>query len=284
MGQAARGSGLVAAGLGWGVAIGVALGTLLIAPAMDGTLGTPGAGTRASQGAADGSGEGAAQTEAQTEAEALAQEQVAAANALLADEGDAIVAGRLDGVAVTMIRTADASEEDAAGVRWMANAAGATNSGSIRLTEKFFDQSAADELTTIITTTLPAGTQLPVDGATPATHAGVALAAALTTASAEDRALVLDSLQQAGFVETRGETVPADVIVIVTADALADQPATDFAEALAGGATAVAAAQGTAPSLKSAYPVSYVDTEAGRVGAVLAAQEAVQEANGEAAQ
>ena len=38
MGQGSRGSGLVAAGLGWGVALGVALGTLLIAPAVNGTL------------------------------------------------------------------------------------------------------------------------------------------------------------------------------------------------------------------------------------------------------
>ena len=35
MGQATRGTGLVAAGIGWGIAAGVALGTLLIAPALE---------------------------------------------------------------------------------------------------------------------------------------------------------------------------------------------------------------------------------------------------------
>ena len=40
MGQATRGTGLVAAGIGWGIAAGVALGTLLIAPALEGSLGT----------------------------------------------------------------------------------------------------------------------------------------------------------------------------------------------------------------------------------------------------
>lgn len=263
MSQAARSSGLVAAGLGWGLALGVAAGTLLIAPAMD---------TQAPSGVKPGSG-------VETATDTLAQDQVADANQLLADEGGAIVAGTLDDVAVTIIRTAEASEEDAAGVRWMANAAGASNSGSIKLTEKFFDRDAADELSSVIANTLPAGAQLSVENRSPGTHAGESFATALTDASADDRALVLESLEQSGFVELRGQTVPAEVIVVVAGaehdgdDDFAAQLLKDFAAALGGGSDVVLTTQGAAPTVPGVTTVSHAETEAGRVRAVLAAGE-----------
>lgn len=275
MGQGARSSGLVAAGLGWGVALGVALGTLLVAPAMEDAPG----GRSASDSAQSHEEDAAA-------GNTFAGDQVADANDLLANEGDAMVDGVLDGVAVTIIRTASASDEDAAAVRWKANAAGASNSGGLRLTEKFTDMSAADELATIIASTLPAGTQLSEDNLAPGTHAGESLAAALTTASADDRELLLEALQQAGYVELRGQIVPADVIVLMAGDEL-DQGAepagdgeaftakvlSDFTLALGSGAPTVATGKGSLPQLGSARAVSFVDTEAGRIRTVLQAGE-----------
>lgn len=265
MGQATRGTGLVAAGIGWGIAAGVALGTLLIAPAIDGSLG--GESVTASE-----AGQG--DSEAKSGELARANGRVDEANTLLAQHGDAIVSGVLDGVAVTMIRTASASEEDAAGVRWMANAAGAANSGGIRLTEKFFERDAADELSSVIANTLPAGATLSVDNLGPGTHAGESLAATLTTASDKDRALVLEALTQAGFIEVNGEVGAADVIVVVAADEFEGEGFTtqlvgDFAQGLASNARTVVAAQGAAPALDWVGSQGNVDTEAGRVHAVL---------------
>lgn len=275
MGQGARSSGLVAAGLGWGIAAGVALGTLLVAPAMD----TVSGGAAASAPTEAGGDEAAASG-------AFADDQVADANDLLASRGDAMVDGVLDGVAVTIIRTASATDDDAAAVRWKANAAGASNSGGVTLTDKFTDMASADELASIIANTLPAGTQLSEDSRAPGTHAGQSLAAALTTASADDRALVLEALQQAGFVELRGQIVPADVIVLVAADELdlatdragdgetfTTNMLSDFAAALGSAAPTVAAGQGTLDQFGSARSVSFVDTEAGRIRTVLQAGE-----------
>ncbi|QYH20583.1 copper transporter [Corynebacterium aquatimens] len=90
-----------------------------------------------------------------------------------------IVEGALTDVPVTVIRTASADDADAAAVRWLANVAGASSSGGIMLTEKFFDREAADELASIIATTLPAGAQLSVENRSPGTHAGESLAAVL---------------------------------------------------------------------------------------------------------
>lgn len=274
MGRGARSSGLVAAGLGWGIAAGVALGTLLVAPAME----TVSGGTVASA-PTEAGGDAAASN-------AIADDQVADANDLLASRGDAMVDGVLDGVAVTIIRTASATDEDAAAVRWKANAAGASNSGGLTLTDKFTDMASADELSSIIVNALPAGTQLSEDNRAPGTHAGQSLAAALTTASADDRALLLEALQQAGFVELRGQIVPADVIVLVAADELdqgsdraGDSEAftakmlSDFGSALGAGAPTVVAGQGSVDQMGSARSVSFVDTEAGRIRTVLMAGE-----------
>lgn len=275
MGQGSRGSGLVAAGVGWGVAIGVALGTLLIAPAVNGTL-DQGPFTRGAAGttsSADGDANGAAAQDAARQAQA--------ANELLAEASTRLVAGALDGVPVTIIRTADSADEDAAAVRWLANAAGATKAGSLTLTEKFFDQNSADELSSIIANTLPAGAQLSVENRSPGTHAGQSLAAALAQdpatgdgyASAADRDLVLDALAAAGFVEVDGPVEPAGAIIVVAGEAaegFAGQALQDFAAALRERADAVLATRGQAPD---ANAVGEVDAEAGRIRAVLSAGE-----------
>lgn len=276
MGQGSRGSGLVAAGLGWGVALGVALGALLIAPAVNGTL-DQGPFTRGADAAASATGSGGA---GEVDARAAAR-QAQSANELLAEASTRLVADALDGVPVTIIRTADSAGEDAAAVRWLANTAGATKAGSLTLTEKFFDQDSADELSSIIANTLPAGAQLSVENRSPGTHAGQSLAAALGQdpatgqgyATAPDRDLVLDALAAAGFVQVDGEVEPAGAIIVVAGAAtegFAGQALQDFAAALREQTNAVLATRGQAPN---ADAVGEVDTEAGRIRAVLAAGE-----------
>lgn len=273
MGQGSRGSGLVAAGLGWGVALGVALGTLLIAPAVNGTL-DQGPFSRGATGA--GEAGGAAESAADA-----ASRQAQSANELLADVSSRLVSGALQGVPVTLVRTADSADEDAAAVRWLANTAGAGAAGSLTLTEKFFDQNSADELSSIIANTLPAGAQLSVEHRSPGTHAGQSLAAALAQdpdtgegyAAAADRDLVLDALAEAGFVQVDGPVEPAGAIIVVAGEAtegFAGQALQDFTAALREQTNAVLATRGEAPN---ADAVGEVDTEAGRIRAVLAAGE-----------
>lgn len=268
--QAGRGVGLVAAGLGWGLALGVGLGTLVLAPALDGTFG--------------GAESGASKEALTSESDAgRGAEQVAAADDLLGAHVGTIVAGALDGVPVTVIRSIDAADDDAAAVRWDANLAGAEDAGSITLTSKFFKRDAADELATIIATTLPAGAQLSVENRSPGTHAGESLAAVLAAdpgtgdaaASAEDRAFVLDALQEAGFIKVTGEVAPARAFVLVDgerdASSFGADTLRDFAVALAEHARVVLATSGEAPEATGVVSVSDVDTEAGRIAAVFAA-------------
>lgn len=279
MANAGQASGLVAAGLGWGIALGVALGTLLIAPALQGSLADAGVSAATSDTDAE-----AAENTAQ---DADAQKKIDASNTLLADQAQGIVEGVLDGVAVTLIRTAAASDADAAGVRWMSNAAGASNSGGIGLTEKFFDRDAADELSSIIATTLPAGAQLSVENRSPGTHAGESLAAVLAAdpetgeavAPAGDRAFVLEALEAAGFIEARGPIVPASVLFIVTGEEATDgyeaQALTDLAAALGANARVVLASGSEGPEIEGVHTVPFVGTEAGRIAAILKASELV---------
>ena len=111
MSQRTRSSGLLAA------ALGVALGMLLLAPAMNGTLG-PASASASSNEVATETGSDASTVDGVDSSEALrAEEQADAANALLAAEAETILADKLADVPVTVIRTAGAHDEDVAGVR-----------------------------------------------------------------------------------------------------------------------------------------------------------------------
>ena len=259
--------GLIAAGLGWGLALGVVLGALVLAPAIPRD-------SAAASGAAGAANEQAAEAEL----------RAGAANELLAQESATIVRGKLTDVPVTIIRTEAASDDDVESVRWLLNAAGASDSGTLTLTERFTDQNSADELSTIVANTLPAGAQLSVDNRAPGTHAGELLGAVLVensteaAAQASDRQLVLETLQQAGFIQYSGSVVPARAVVIVhgqpetAGGAFGESMLGDFAKALAGSGTTVFATQANEPTQLDGVPVvGVVDTEAGRIAAVLAA-------------
>lgn len=265
------GVGLVLAGLGWGVAAGIAVGALVLAPSIPG-----GIAPRTAGGAEDAEQE-------QAVAEAKLRED--AANELLAQESVSIVHSALTDVPVTIVRTWTADDADVEAIRWLLNAAGASDSGQLILTERFFAQDAADELSTVIANTLPAGAKLSVDNRAPGTHAGESLASVLFTgdaagserASASDRSLVLDALQKAGFVDFRGSVAPAGAVVVVGGSADSMKPfgqsmVEDFVAVLGDtGTTVLATRDVEAPDVSGARAVGAVDTEAGRILAVLSA-------------
>lgn len=275
--------GLVAAGLGWGLALGVVLGAAVLAPAIPGG---PDVFNGAFRSDVDHSAQPAEKE--QTKENSEAQQRLDAAEDLLSRESVSIVSGALTDVPVAIVRTSAAADEDVASVRWLLNAAGASDAGELQLTEKFTDQNAADELSTVIAATLPSGAQLSVDNRSPGTHAGQSLASIMLVdpatneapAQASDRALVMDTLQQSGFVEHKGSVVPAKAVVVVDGapDAAGGEFGAkllrEFAEALGDAGTTVLASQEVAPSeLRGVATVGAVDNETGRISTVLAVAE-----------
>ncbi|QNP93495.1 copper transporter [Corynebacterium wankanglinii] len=217
------------------------------------------------------------------EALAAAEARAEEADDLLAQESGSIVSGALKDVAVTIVRTAEADADDVESVRWLLNAAGASDSGELTLTERFTDQAGADELSTIVANTLPSGAQLSVQDRSPGTHAGESLAAVLLSdgasgeskTSPEDRTLVLETLQQAGFIEFSGSLVPAEAIVIVDgperSGEFSAKLVSDFAKAIGAQGRTALATQGARPALIDGVKVvGGVDREAGRIKTVLA--------------
>lgn len=266
--------GLIAAGLGWGAALGIALGALVLAPAMPGKVDLG-----FSQYKADAPAKPAVDDAELEAAQARAEE----ANDLLAQESGSIVSGALKDVPVTIVRTAAADSEDVESVRWLLNAAGASDSGELTLTERFSDQAGADELSSIVANTLPSGAKLSVEDRSPGLHAGQSLATVLfddgtsgeSKTLPDDRTLVLDSLQQAGFIEFSGSIVPAGAVVIVDGPARSSdfsaQVIGDFAKALGAEGKTALATQGAEPdAISGVKTVGGVDAEAGRIKSVLA--------------
>lgn len=266
--------GLIAAGLGWGAALGIALGALVLAPAMPGKVDLG-----FSQYKADAPAKPAVDNSELEAAQARAED----ANDLLAQESGSIVSGALKDVPVTIVRTAAADSEDVESVRWLLNAAGASDSGELTLTERFSDQAGADELSSIVANTLPSGAKLSVEDRSPGRHAGQSLATVLfddgtsgeSKTLPDDRTLVLDSLQQAGFIEFSGSIVPAGAVVIVDGPARSSdfsaQVIGDFAKALGAEGKTALATQGAEPdAISGVKTVGGVDAEAGRIKSVLA--------------
>lgn len=203
--------GVLIAGLGFGVAAGVALGMLVIGPNL--------------------AGDGAAGPDDRGEVEQVRQEseinaaQADSADAWIGNQAEEAVAGTLEQRPVLLMRTPDADDEDVGNVAWLLRQAGAVDAGRITLEEPFLSQDGADRLKSIVANTLPAGAQLSEASLDPGTHAGDALGAALLldpetaepTASPEERALLLESLADAGYLSyERGTILPAQAVVIVT--------------------------------------------------------------------
>lgn len=202
--------GVLVAGIGFGVAAGVALGALVISP---------------SQPAGGGQ---AAQVEQSREASLAAKIDAAQADSAdqwISDRAEQVVAGSLDQRPVLVMRTHDAEDADVENISWLLERAGAVDAGQLTLEGPFFAQDQADQLKSIVATTLPTGAQLSEESLDPGTHAGDALGAALLMdpgtaeplATPEERALVLESLADAGYLSYEQGTIrPAQAVVIVT--------------------------------------------------------------------
>ncbi|MCQ9353404.1 copper transporter [Corynebacterium sp. 153RC1] len=222
------------AGIAFGLAAGVAAGTYLLAPNLPG-------------------GQLAQEQTLTTERDAakleveVANAQAASADTFIKEVAPTAVRGTLEQRQVLILRTADASEEDYEGLRALLREAGAGDSGTITLEDKFFSQDGADELKSLITNTLPAGVQLSVDRLDSGTHAGESLGSALALnpengqeqASSEDRAIILGALSDAGFISyATGTILPAQSIILLTGNngspeaAFAAENQANFARAL----------------------------------------------------
>lgn len=236
----ARGSGRAAwlvGGAGFGVAAGVLLGTLVIAPNMP-------------DGAGPSAGASRQELDAATTRADIAEAQAASSDSVVAELATSAVEGALADRPVLVMRTADAVGEDVAGVEKLLADAAAVDAGAITLEEKFFTGDGADELKAIVANTLPAGAQLSEDRLDPGLHAGEALGSALMLnpetgeqqATSEERALLLRALRDAGYLDYEDGTIlPAQVIVVVTGDSdgagdagLSAQGLADFVSALDG--------------------------------------------------
>lgn len=301
--------GWVASGLAWGIAGGIALGALVVAPSM-----APIADNSFNQ-IAGSSLDGGEKKGAQANEEM--QRQVDSSNALLANSSTAIVNGALDQRPFMVIRTPDANPEDVDVTSWLAKQAGGTPSGQITLTDKFLSSDGADELRSIIATTLPAGAQLSVDNQAPGVHAGESLGAALMfdpkgdqpLATVDDRAVVLQALRDAGFIEYADGTItPVQGIILVTGGAVDEEDAesdgdagnaysatvlADFARALdsTGDSVVLAGRRGAAVNKGSlaqirsdekstVSTVDSLDSETGRISTVLALAEQINGGSG----
>ena len=294
-------TGVGVAGAGIGLALGAAFGVFLLSPNIPG-------GTEAL-----GSGD----TVAASEHESLAQQQqraermADAADQVVAASGQEIINGVLDEQPVLMLATADADDDEVEKLRASLDRAGAIDSGLIQLAEKFFAQDGADELKTIVSNTLPAGTELSESERDPGTHAGQALGAALTFAegtdtpnsTTEDRGLLLETLAEAGYLDYEtGTILPGQAIVLVTGDGtsgsageFAAKSQAAFAKALdeAGGATVVAGhgvaaeSKGVLAQLRddedaaaAVSTVDAIDQTWGRLATVLAVVEQLEQGSG----
>ncbi|MDO5511577.1 copper transporter [Corynebacterium sp.] len=203
-------AGWLIGGIGFGVAAGVALGALVIAPNMPDGVEAP-----------------VREDSATAERADIAEAQAASADSVVADLAAAAVSETLTDRPVLVFRTADAEEEDVAGVQALLADAGAIDAGTISLGEQFLSAGGADQLKSIVANTLPAGAQLSEDRLDPGLHAGEALGSALLLdpesgeeqASSEERGLLLRALRDAEFLDYEDGTIlPAQVAVIVTGD------------------------------------------------------------------
>lgn len=237
--------GLFTAGLGWGIAFGVAAGTFLIAPHLNVSSDAP------------------EETPAETET------TQSPADEYFGDNATELVSGILADRPVIVLRQHSADQEPVEDVHGLLEESGAIAAGEIVLTEKFTQPDSIDELESIAAATLPTGSQLSEEGFQPAEVLAAALLLspedAEPIASSEDRALVLQSMREAGFIEYEDETIlPAQGIVLIAGeddDAFASDILAQSAEAFdSAGAVTVAAGNADMASRLEELDVHSVDS------------------------
>ena len=210
----------------------------------------------------------------------------------------------LAGKAVVIFRTPDAVNDDVDAVSKTITAAGGSVSGTVTLTDEFVDANAAEKLLSVVNSPIiPAGRQLSTKSVDQGSQAGDLLGIALLrgrdpAAPAVDdnqRETVLATLRDTGFITVGNQRVGvADSAVIVTGGALgqdAGNRGTTVARFAAGmaphsmgtvlagrdgsasGTGAVAVVRSDAALGGAVSTVDDIDSQAGRITAVLALQQ-----------
>ncbi|GAA1480077.1 copper transporter [Gordonia sinesedis] len=224
--------------------------------------------------------------------------QLNAANSFGAAVGPRLIAGQLRGQQVLVVTTPNAADRDVTAVKEAVSGAGGRFTGQIGLTDRLVRDGDAERLRTIVDQTIPPGTTLRAELTDSGARAGDLLGALMLTrdggrpVAAGDRSTGLQALRDGGFISYADNTLtPADLVVVVTGDALpenagAQGPATaQLAAALAargqGGVLAGRTGSATGgspiavvrsdPSLRNAVStVDNVDQQTGRITTILA--------------
>ena len=231
-------------------------------------------------------------------------EKIAAANDFNTQMAGRMVHDALAGKTVVLIRTPDANEDDLDAVNRVLRQAGATVTGTLALTQEFVDANSAEKLRSVVgSSILPAGAQLNTRLVDQGSQAGDLLGISLLInrnpdlkpADDAQRQTVLEALRAAGFLTYDNDKLgAANAALIVTGGPLGDDAGNQgasvarFAAAMAphGSGTVLVGREGTAtgtaaiavvrsdPGLASAVStVDNIDSESGRITAVLALQD-----------
>ncbi|KAA8959397.1 copper transporter [Mycobacterium sp.] len=230
-------------------------------------------------------------------------EKLSAANTFDTQMASRMVHGTLTGKSVVVVRTPDARDDDVGAVENIVAQASGALTGTIVLTQEFVDANAAEKLRSVVNSSiLPAGAQLSTKLVDQGSQAGDLLGLvllvnrdpAIAPVDAQQRATVLAALRDTGFI-TFAPTDPdhigaANAALLITGGALGDDAGNQgvtvarFAAGLAAhgsgvllagrdgsstGTAAVAVARADPAITAAISTVDDVDTEAGRITAVL---------------
>lgn len=222
-----------------------------------------------------------------------------------ANDFDFQLAGRmvhdvLAGKSVVIFRTPDAKDDDVTAVSKTVGQAGGAVTGTVSLTQEFVDANSAEKLRSVVNSSIvPTGAQLSTKLVDQGSQAGDLLGIALLisadpavrTVDDAQRDTVLAALRDTGFITyTDGHVGAANAAVVITGGALPDDSGNQgatvarFAVALAPhgsgsvlagrdgswiGTAAVAVTRADAAMASAISTVDDVDTEPGRITAIL---------------
>ncbi|OBI90806.1 copper transporter [Mycobacterium asiaticum] len=234
-------------------------------------------------------------------------EKLGAANTFDAQVLGRIVHEALAGKTVVLFRTPDAKDDDVAAVSKIVGQAGGSVTGTVTLTHEFVEANSGEKLRSVVNSSiLPAGTQLSSKLVDQGSQAGDLLGIALLAntnpqAPAVDdtqRSTVLAALRETGFItyQPNDHIAAANAAVVVTGGGLPADAGNQgvtvarFTAALAphgsgavlagrdgsaGGSAAVAVARADAGMAAAISTVDDVDSEPGRITAILALHDLV---------
>ena len=212
------------AGLGFGAAVGVALGALVIAPNLTTSM-------------ADDDPIREEHRKVVQDNKIL-QTQNEASDKLVADSGAEMVDGTLSQRPVLIVTTDDANGGDVDAIRKLLKSSDATEAGEIKLTKDFLRPETKDKLLPILKDTAPKKADikdLDSAGALSGEVLGTALSmdreSTKPLASVDELADVLQKLRDEGFIDYEDSTiVPAQAIIVVSGNGLRGYPSSALAE------------------------------------------------------